>query len=36
MFGFANISIKDQRLSLDPKLPSEWSELTFPFFFQGS
>ncbi|AOH53989.1 glycosyl hydrolase family 65 [Peribacillus muralis] len=36
MFGFANISIKDQRLSLDPKLPSEWSELTFPFIFQGS
>lgn len=36
MFGFANVSIKNQRLSLDPKLPSGWSELAFPLNFQGS
>ncbi|MCK1992784.1 glycoside hydrolase family 65 protein [Peribacillus muralis] len=36
IFGFANVSIKNQRLSLDPKLPSEWSELAFPIMFQGS
>ncbi|KWW18195.1 glycosyl hydrolase family 65 [Peribacillus simplex] len=36
MFGFANVSIKNQRLSLDPKLPSGWSELAFPLIFQGS
>ncbi|WP_285769360.1 glycosyl hydrolase family 65 protein [Peribacillus sp. SI8-4] len=36
MFGFANVSIKNQRLNLDPRLPSEWSELTFPLIFQGT
>ncbi|MFS0762855.1 glycoside hydrolase family 65 protein [Peribacillus phoenicis] len=36
MFGFANISIKDHRLSLKPNLPSDWSELAFPLIFRGS
>ncbi|WP_375088253.1 glycoside hydrolase family 65 protein [Peribacillus sp. RS7] len=36
MFGFANISIKDHRLSLKPNMPSDWSELAFPLIFRGS
>jgi hypothetical glycosyl hydrolase len=36
MFGFANVSIKDHRLSLKPNMPSEWTELAFPVIFRGS
>jgi hypothetical glycosyl hydrolase len=35
MFGFANISASSDRLSIQPKLPKNWSRLDFPFFYQG-
>jgi hypothetical glycosyl hydrolase len=35
MFGFANISLKNNRLRLDPKLPGNWSELKFKLTIYG-
>ncbi|MEH7081811.1 glycoside hydrolase family 65 protein [Neobacillus drentensis] len=35
MFGFANISLKNNRLRLDPKLPGNWSELKFRLTIHG-
>ncbi|PLR80407.1 glycoside hydrolase family 65 protein [Bacillus sp. V33-4] len=35
IFGFANISWNDKHLSLNPKLPANWSELAFPLYWQG-
>ncbi|RFU63577.1 glycoside hydrolase family 65 protein [Bacillus sp. V59.32b] len=36
IFGFANISSENDRLNINPKLPTSWTELTFPFHWQGS
>ncbi|GGB42142.1 glycoside hydrolase family 65 protein [Fictibacillus barbaricus] len=36
VFGFANVSIVNDRLSIDPKLPTEWTELEFPIIWQGT
>jgi hypothetical glycosyl hydrolase len=36
IFGFANLSFKNNRLILNPKLPASWSELTFPLHFRGT
>lgn len=36
VFGFANVSIANDRLSVDPKLPTEWTELEFPILWQGT
>lgn len=36
IFGFANISMDINRLKINPKLPSEWEKLSFPFQWQGS
>lgn len=35
MFGFANISLKNNRLRLDPRLPGNWSELKFKLTIHG-
>lgn len=35
MFGFANFSIKDKRLLLNPKLPANWTELVIPLTLLG-
>ena len=35
MFGFANISLKNNRLKLDPRLPINWSELKFKLTIHG-
>lgn len=35
IFGFANISLKNNGLKLDPKLPKNWSELNFPLNLLG-
>ncbi|QIZ06345.1 glycoside hydrolase family 65 protein [Priestia megaterium] len=35
MFGFANISLTNNRLKLDPRLPASWSELKFKLTIQG-
>jgi hypothetical glycosyl hydrolase len=36
VFGFANVTTSDDRVSVDPKLPMEWTELEFPFQWQGT
>jgi len=36
IFGFANITMEQNQLSISPKLPKNWSELTFTFEWQGS
>ncbi|SFC66482.1 hypothetical glycosyl hydrolase [Bacillus sp. OV322] len=36
IFGFANVSIKNGQLSLTPRLPAEWTELSFPLTFRGN
>jgi hypothetical glycosyl hydrolase len=35
MFGFANMSQVSGRLTFNPKLPKNWSELSFPLTYQG-
>jgi hypothetical glycosyl hydrolase len=35
MFGFANMSQVAGRLTFNPKLPKNWSELAFPVTYQG-
>lgn len=35
MFGFANMSQNTGRLTFNPKLPENWSELVFPLTYQG-
>jgi hypothetical glycosyl hydrolase len=35
IFGFANISVDQKCLTIDPKLPDKWSKLVFPFHYQG-
>ena len=35
MFGFANMSQAAGRLTFNPKLPKNWSELAFPLTYQG-
>jgi hypothetical glycosyl hydrolase len=35
MFGFANMSQRMGRLTFNPKLPKNWSELVFPLTYQG-
>ncbi|WP_088006062.1 glycoside hydrolase family 65 protein [Indiicoccus explosivorum] len=35
VFGFANVSFEGDCIRLDPKLPKEWSELTFPLRYRG-
>ncbi|MDM5330078.1 glycoside hydrolase family 65 protein [Neobacillus sp. CF12] len=35
MFGFANMSQAAGRLTFNPKLPQNWSELAFPLTYQG-
>ncbi|MEH6993466.1 glycoside hydrolase family 65 protein [Neobacillus drentensis] len=35
MFGFANMSQSRGRLTFNPKLPENWSELVFPLTYQG-
>jgi hypothetical glycosyl hydrolase len=35
VFGFANASFKEDVLSLEPKLPEQWSELAFPLVYRG-
>lgn len=36
IFGFANISMDINRLKIDPKLPSNWDKMIFPFLWQGA
>lgn len=35
LFGFANMAQVDGRLTFNPKLPKNWSALTFPLTYQG-
>ncbi|RHW42635.1 glycoside hydrolase family 65 protein [Neobacillus notoginsengisoli] len=35
IFGFANVKIDQDGLAIDPKLPKEWKELSFPLAFRG-
>lgn len=35
IFGFANISLKNDRITLNPKMPSNWSNLIFPITVLG-
>lgn len=35
IFGFANMTIGEDRLAVNPKLPANWSELKFPLSYQG-
>lgn len=35
IFGFANISVDQKRLTIDPKLPEKWSKLVFPLNYKG-
>jgi hypothetical glycosyl hydrolase len=36
VFGFANMAMKNDRLSVDPNLPKEWTELEFPILWHGT
>ncbi|MED2974224.1 glycoside hydrolase family 65 protein [Fictibacillus sp. B-59209] len=36
VFGFANLSINNSRLTLNPILPANWSEMAFPLHWQGA
>lgn len=36
VYGFAGLRIKEDYISLNPKLPSKWSELKFSFLYKGS
>ncbi|KKI89053.1 glycosyl hydrolase family 65 [Bacillus sp. SA1-12] len=35
IFGFANMTMRADRLALTPKLPANWKELKFPLSYQG-
>jgi hypothetical glycosyl hydrolase len=35
IFGFANVSFQENSMTLDPKLPEQWTELIFPLSYQG-
>jgi hypothetical glycosyl hydrolase len=35
IFGFANISMKENGLKIDPKLPDEWNEVIIPIQYLG-
>lgn len=35
VFGFANVTINEEGLSLHPQLPNEWTEVSLPIQFQG-
>ncbi|MEH6943095.1 glycoside hydrolase family 65 protein [Bacillus sp. JJ722] len=35
VFGFANVSINEEGLSLNPQLPNKWCEVSLPIQFQG-
>lgn len=36
IFGFANVSVTNNQLSMNPSLPTEWSELAFQLQWQGT
>lgn len=36
IFGFANAQMDEDMLSIDPKLPENWSEIVFPLVYKGS
>lgn len=36
IYGFAGLRIKEDYISLDPKLPSKWEELKFKFLYRGA
>jgi hypothetical glycosyl hydrolase len=36
VFGFVNIANNENRLSVQPHLPQEWSKIVLPLHFQGS
>jgi alpha,alpha-trehalose phosphorylase len=36
VFGFAGLRIKEDYISLSPKLPEHWSELKFKFLYKGA
>jgi len=36
VYGFAGLRIKEDYISLNPKLPCNWSELKFSFLYKGS
>jgi hypothetical glycosyl hydrolase len=36
MFGFANISLDNNHLAINPKLPINWEKLIFPLNWQGA
>lgn len=36
VFGFAGLRIKENYISLNPKLPSEWENLKFGFMYKGA
>ena len=33
--GFAGVSVRDGELHLNPALPEQWQQLSFPLFWQG-
>ncbi|MGL4090244.1 glycosyl hydrolase family 65 protein, partial [Escherichia coli] len=33
--GFAGVSVRDGELHLNPALPEQWQQLSFPMFWQG-
>ncbi|NIZ27234.1 glycoside hydrolase family 65 protein, partial [Escherichia coli] len=33
--GFAGVSVRDGELNLNPALPVQWQQLSFPLFWQG-
>src|SRR5690606_35787195 len=35
VFGFANVSFDENSMKINPKLPKEWKNLTFPLTYQG-
>jgi hypothetical glycosyl hydrolase len=35
IFGFANITVDQKRLTIDPKLPEKWAKLVFPLNYKG-
>ena len=36
VYGFAGLRIKEDNISLAPKLPEDWKELKFKFFYKGA
>ena len=35
VMGFGGLRMLDGKLRIDPRLPAEWTELRFPFYWQG-